>query len=438
MVFEPEIFKAYDIRGTVPGQLDSDTAYKIGRALATIFKGKNAVVGMDMRKSSSMLFDALAKGLIEQGCNVTSIGLCSTPMLYFASGFYDFDLGIMITASHNPAEYNGFKLCRHKAVPISFETGISKIKELVEKGSFKAAKKLGKLKKQGIMEDYKKFILKGTKKFPYKVVVDAGNAMGAIEAELLKEICKIVPLYFDLKPDFPNHEANPLKYETLERLRSTVVREKADFGIAFDGDADRIAFVDEKGAIIPGDFITALIARTFRKEHILYDLRSSRIVAEEIERAGNKPVLFRVGHTLIKAKMRELNAAFTGEVSGHYYFRDVYFAESPVIAAIHIMKLMRGKKLSQLIKPLRKYSQSGEINSDVQDKDAAMKRLEQHFSDAEKILHLDGVSIYCKDWWCNVRPSNTEPKLRLNLEANSEKLMKSKLAEVLAVIRQGE
>lgn len=439
------IFKAYDIRGTYPDQLNEETAYKIGRAFVSFLKCKNAVIGRDMRLSSPALFKALTKGITEQGANVIDIGIATTPMMYFSVAHYGFDAGISITASHNPKEYNGFKLVGKKAVPVSGETGIAEIKRLVEKNDFNESAKKGKITKKEVLKDYVKHTLKfvDVKKIKsFRIVVDAGNATASVVVpELFKHTkCEIIPLYFELDGTFPNHAPNPLESKNLVDLQKKIMAEKADLGIACDGDVDRLFFVDEKGQPVPAEFITALMAKILLSkkpnEKILYDVRSSWIVKEEIEKNKGKAGMCRVGHSLIKSQMRKENALFAGEVSAHYFMRDNYFFEAPFIVTLNILKLLsdENKTLSALIAPLKRYYKIEETNFVVKDKTAKMKELEKLFSDG-KISHLDGIRIDYDDWWFNVRPSNTEPLLRLNLEAKTKQKMEEMAKKIADIIR---
>lgn len=436
-----EIFKAYDVRGIFPDELNEDIAYNIGRAFVVFLKSKEVLVGRDGRLSSPKLFEALAKGITDQGADVIDIGISSTPMFYFAAA--KSPSSIMVTASHNPKEYNGFKFCRENAIPISGDTGIQDIKELVNKNEFEDSAEKGKIIKKEIMEDFIKHSLsfvKTDKRF--KVVVDAANGMGSLTFPKMFEKLpfEFVPLYCEIDFNFPNHEANPLKYENLKDLQKKIIEEKADIGIALDGDADRCMLVDKKGEIVTCDLLTALIGKSLLNNNpgstILYDLRSSKIVKEFIEENGGKAVMCRVGHSFIKKQMRDENAIFAGELSGHFYYKDSFFTESSFITAALILNLMdkENKPLSELVNPLKKYFQSGEINSEVEDKEKKIKDIEEKYKDAE-ILHLDGVSVYYKDWWFNIRMSNTEPVLRLNLEADTKELMEEKRDEILKLIR---
>lgn len=434
------IFKAYDIRGIYGKDLTDDTAYKIGRAFVSFLGCKKVVVGNDMRPHSTNILEALTKGITDQGADAVTLGLCSTPMSYFANGMLEADASIMITASHNPAEWNGFKLCRAQAVPISGETGIADIERLVQTASFTPSSTKGSISSFDIAEAYAKHVTKQAElKRPVRIAADFANAMGVYEAEALKKIMQVTPIFENLDGSFPNHEANPLKLETFKALCEKVRSGQYDFGVAFDGDADRAGFVDETGEIIPMDMITALIAKSMlqhEKGVVLYDLRSSWTVREVIEENGGTPLMCRVGHAFIKQQMREQNAAFAGELSGHYYFRDNYFTESAAMAVIYLANIISRDEtpLSTLIKPFKRYAKSSEINSEVKDVDSVFKRLKENYA-AGKMIELDGLSVEFDDWWFNVRSSNTEPLVRLNLEARNEKLLEKRVAEVLEIIR---
>ena len=442
-----KIFKAYDIRGIYPADINEDVVYKIGRAIVQYLGAKKIVVGRDIRESSLALFGALAKGITEQGADVYDIGLASTPMVYFASGKLDIDGAISLTASHNPAEWNGMKICRAEAVPIGENSGLFEIRDLVMAGNFPEAGKKGKIiPKEEIKNDYidyfSSFANLGDKKF--KVVIDFANAMGILDLDIYKKFpdnIELVTLYDNFDGKVPNHEANPLKTETLKDLQEKVRENNADLGIAYDGDADRVGFIDENGEIIPMDLITALIAKMILEKNpgakIFYDLRSSKSVREFIEENGGVALECPVGHANIKKIMRDEGGAFAGELSGHYYFKENYMAEASTLAAIMLLNLMAetGEKISELVKDVKRYFHSGEINSEVADKDEVINKLKEKYSDG-KISELDGVKIEFPDWWLNVRPSNTEPVLRLNLEANTEELMKEKVNEALKIIRE--
>jgi len=435
------IFKAYDIRGIYGKDLDEEIAYKIGRAFATFLGCKKVVVGYDMRPHSKPLFDAVARGLTEQGADVIDLGMCSTPMSYFANGFLGADAGMIITASHNPGEWNGTKLCREQAIPISGATGIADIERIVNEESFAPkAETPGKITEKSVLDDYISSIRKHAHlQRPVKIAADLANSMGILESEVLKGLIEMDTLFDDYDGTFPNHEANPLKHDTYAALQEKMRAGNYDFGVAFDGDADRVGFTDEKGEIIPMDIITALIAKDLlatEKGVIFYDLRSSWAVKEVIEENGGTPMMSRVGHAFIKQQMRDNNAIFAGELSGHYYFRDNYFTESSSLAVICVANIVSAadKPLSELIKPIMKYYASGEINSTVEDAPAVIEKLKAKYSDGN-MFELDGVSVEFDDWWFNVRMSNTEPLIRLNLEAKTREKMEEKRDELLALIR---
>ena len=436
------IFKAYDIRGIYGDTLTEDIALKIGRAFATFLTCKKVVVGRDMRPHSKPLFDAFAKGLTMQGADVIDLGMCSTPMSYFGNGKLGADASAIITASHNPGEWNGFKLCREKAIPISGATGIMDIERIVNEESFDPeAEQAGSVTTYDIIPEYIDHIRSFAElKRPVNVAIDFANAMGIYEGKVLEGILGIDPLYNDLDGTFPNHEANPLKHDTLEALQEKIRSGNYDFGVAFDGDADRAGFLDEKGNIIPMDMITALIAESILAREkgvaIYYDLRSSWAVKEIIEENGGRPMMSRVGHAFIKQQMRDADAVFAGELSGHYYFKQNYYTESSSLAILYVANIVSqsDQTLSEMIKPIQRYFASGEINSEVQDVDSVFKALREKYGDGQ-VIELDGLSIEFDDWWFNVRSSNTEPLVRLNLEAKTEEKMVAKRDEVLAIIR---
>ena len=434
------IFKAYDIRGIYPTDLNADIAKKIGRAYVEFTGAKKVVVARDMRPHSVVLFEALAAGITEQGADVIDIGLASTPISYHANGILKADSSIMITASHNPGEWNGFKLCRADAVPISGATGIADIERLVSADSWSPAARKGTVSTYDAAQDYAKFLrdhVKFTRKF--KIVVDYANAMGLYEIAGITDLFDIIPMYDTLDGSFPNHEANPLDTETLDAIRAKVIEVGADFGAAFDGDADRCGFIDNKGEIIPMDIFTALIAQDILADGaatILYDLRSSWAVRECIEENGGTAVMSRVGHAFIKAQMREFGAVFAGELSGHYYFKENFTAESQGLALIKLANLLAaaGKPLDELVAPLRRYAFSGEINSKVTDVKRVLDRIHADYADGT-IFELDGVSVEYPDWHFNVRASNTEPLVRLICEAKTQEMMEAKRDELLKLIR---
>jgi len=442
---DQKIFKAYDIRGTYPDQLNEEIAYKVGRALVEYLKPKNVTVGRDMRLSSPKLYEALTKGIVEGGCDVVDIGLVSTDCLYFAVGKFGYDAGVMITASHNPPEYNGFKMCRKEAVPLSGEAGIDQIKELILRDEFPPPQKLGTIEKQDVDSAYVQHLLSFVDKDkikPFKIVVDAGNGMaGKIIPKLFSHLQpKVIPMFFELDGSFPHHLASPIEPENIAPLREKVLIEKADLGAAFDGDADRMFLVDENAFPLGGDMVTALVAKNLLKKEkgatILYNLICSKAVPQIIESSGGKAVRTRVGHALIKPVMKKYNAVFGGEHSGHFYFRNNWFADSGLIALLVCLELIseENKPLSALVKAIDPYFRSGEINSRVDDIPKKIEEIEQHYSSG-KIDHLDGVTVDFGDWWFNVRPSNTEPLLRLNIEANTKEKLEEKKEKLLKLIR---
>ena len=435
------IFKAYDIRGIYGDTINEDIALAIGRAFATFLKCRQVVIGRDMRPHSLPLSEAFSRGLTLEGADVIDLGLCSTPMSYFANGRLGADAGVMITASHNPGEWNGMKLSRRQAVPISGATGIQDIERLVAAGTFDPpAATPGRIRTYNILGEYRDHIRSLAHiERPVQIAADMANAMGICEAKALDGLVELDPLFDTLDGTFPNHEANPLKTETLEALQARVRGGRYDFGVAFDGDADRAGFVDEKGDIVPMDIITALIAQDLlahEKGVILYDLRSSRSVPEVIRENGGTPMMCRVGHAFIKQQMRDHNAVYAGELSGHYYFRENYFTESSAMATLCVANIVSrsDRPLSELVRPIRRYVASGEINARVNDTQAVLRAVKTRYRDG-KLIELDGVSVEYADWWFNVRGSNTEPLIRLNLEARTAELMERKRDEVLALIR---
>lgn len=448
------IFRQYDIRGKYPEEINQGIAYLLGRVLVNFAREQRKVkkidilVGRDNRKSSPALFKAFSEGILDAGGNVLSLGLCTSPIFYFASGFLSLDDGgAMITASHLPKEYNGFKLVRELPFPIDIKSGLREIKEIVRKRVFENPKRAsGKLIEKRVLGEYLKFIFKDLELFrmkPLKVVIDTGNAVtGMIIPRIFKKLnCKIFYLFQKLDSDFPNRPLDCTKTENLKKLKKEVLKRKADLGVAFDGDGDRIAFLDEKGKFISSSIITAFLAylllRESPAEKILYTPNQSRIIPEVIKENGGVPVVWKVGHSNIKKKMRKENILFGGEASAHYYHRSPYFCEAPFFALFKILKeLSRTKRpLSELINPFKKYFYSGEINFDVKDKKKVLKVLEDKFSGGES-LKIDGLRIDFPDWGFNARPSHTEPVLRLVVEAKTKKLMAEKKKELCSLIKK--
>jgi phosphomannomutase len=459
---DPGIFKAYDVRGIYPDQLDEQLAYRVGRAFARVLAGfKNGAgtkdgsangaglrvaVGHDMRLHSPALAREFCRGLTDEGCDVLHIGMVGTEMVYYAIGSRGFDGGASVTASHNPKAWAGFKLLREGALALSGDEGIQDVRRLVETEDFSEPSAEGSLTQADIYEEFQHFALdfiEGDVIRPMEIVLDGGNGMAGPMIGPLIDSFPIAEdrLYFEPNGEFPDHEPNPLLEENRKLIIDTVLDKQAELGIAWDGDADRCFFIDDGGEFVPGDFLTALLAEAVLAKEpgaaIIYDVRASRAVPDTIKRAGGRPVVNRVGHAFFKKRMREEGAAFGGEVSGHYYFRNFWCADSGVVPALLVLELLSVKErtMAELLAPFRKrYFISGEINSDVEDKDAKMKELAEIYSDAE-VTWLDGVSVDYEDWHFNVRPSNTEPLLRLNLEAFTQEEMEARTEEVLRVIR---
>jgi phosphomannomutase len=455
MALDPKLFKAYDIRGLSPEEIDADFAYRVGQAMVMFTKAKTVVVGRDMRDTTPTLFEALARGVNSQGADVIDIGLVTTPMLYYAVAEYDLhDAGIMITASHNPKQYNGFKLCYGDALPIGGESGMKDVRDIALAGPY-PEKKQGTVVETDIRASYfkKLFTRVDVSKFrELDVVVDTANGMeGAVIKEIFSHLpsCRMTGLFLELDGAFPNHEANPLKDETLDALKEAVRSTRADVGVAFDGDGDRVGLVDELGHTVRADIIAALVApRLLAKDPgatVLYDVRESMVAREVVEAAGGRAIMCRVGHGLIKPHMRRENAVFASELSGHFYFRDVYGAESSDLVMLMALELLSeaGQSLSALVAPLMRYHHSGEINSTVADKDRVFALLEETYAhEAAGVSKIDGLRLDFhrddapdEDWWFSVRASNTEPLLRLNLEAKKKDKMEARREELLKIIR---
>jgi phosphomannomutase len=440
------IFKAYDVRGTVPDQLDADLARRVGNAFIAVTGADRVVVGHDMRPSSPDLSQAFAEGAATAGAEVTLIGLASTDELYFASGHLDRP-GAMFTASHNPAHYNGIKMCRSKAQPIGMETGLVDIRDRAASGEVLTAQAPGRIVEQDLLEDYAAYLLRlaPVRGRHLRVVVDAGNGMAGMTAPaVLGQVdVEVVPLYFELDGTFPNHEANPIEPANLVDLQAKVRETRADIGLAFDGDADRCFLVDERGELVSPSVLTALIAaRELAKEPgatVIHNLITSRAVPEIIEERGGTPVRTRVGHSYIKARMAETDAIFGGEHSGHFYFRDFWRADSGMLAALHALAALAegDAPLSQVLAPYSRHVASGEINSEVTDQQGVLSRLEEEWGSRPGVTvdHLDGLSVLHDDWWFNVRASNTEPLLRLNAEGSDIETMQRVRDATLALIR---
>ena len=447
-VLDPKVFKAYDVRGLYPEELDEEGARAIGRAYVEQFEPRRIAVGRDMRLSSPTMAEAVIRGASEAGAEVLDIGLAGTEMLYFAVGELGLDGGIAVTASHNPKEYTGMKIVRAGALPVGGESGLLDVRDrAVSLAAPSRGLTPGQVREYDVWPAFVERVLSFVDVDaiePLRVVIDAANGMGGT---MLPPVLERLPLdavrcYFEPDGSFPNHEPNPLLPENREFIVSKTTEEGADLGVAYDGDGDRCFFVDDTGDFVPGDFITALLAESILEKEpggkIIYDVRASWAVPETIERAGGIPLVNRVGHAYIKHRMREEDAVFAGEVSAHYYFRDFSQADSGVVPFLLLIELIskRGRKLSELLAPYReRYFITGELNTPVADVALKLEELEERFGPEGTVSHLDGLSVDAEDWRMNVRPSNTEPLLRLNLEARSRELMESTRDEVLGVIR---
>ena len=447
-MLDPKVFKAYDVRGIYPTELDEDGAYAIGRAYVEEFGPRKIAVGRDMRVSAPAMAAALIRGAADAGTDVLDLGLVGTEMVYFAVGDLALDGGAAVTASHNPKEYTGMKIVRRGALPVGGDSGLLDVRDralAVASGS--RGEERGHVQEYDIWPAFTERVLSFVDLDaikPLRVVIDAANGMaGAMLPRVLERLpVEAVRCYFEPDGTFPNHEPNPLLPENREFIVAKTLDAGADFGVAFDGDADRCFFVDDSGEFVPGDFVTALLAESVLEKEpgakIIYDLRASWAVAETVERAGGIPLVNRVGHAFIKHRMREEQAAFGGEVSGHYYFRDFSQADSGVIPFLLMLELVskKGRKLSEILRDFRgRYFITGELNTPVEDVPLKLQELKERFGKEGEVSHLDGISVEAEDWHMNVRPSNTEPLLRLNLEARTPELLEQKRDEVLAAIR---
>ena len=446
-MLDPKVFKAYDVRGIYPDELDEAGAYAIGRAYVEEFEPRRIAVGRDMRLSAPAMADAVMRGAAESGADVIDLGLVGTEMVYFAVGELGLEGGIAVTASHNPKQYTGMKIVRRGALPVGGDSGLLDIRTRAMSGARQETGPVGTITQKDIwpqfVERVLSFIDVDTVK-PLRVVIDAANGMaGAMLPPVLERLpIDAVRCFFEPDGSFPNHEPNPLLPENREFIVRKVTEERADLGVAFDGDADRCFFVGDTGEFVPGDFVTALLAESILAKEpgakILYDVRASWAVPQTIERAGGTPLVNRVGHAFFKHRMREEGAVFGGEVSGHYYFRDFSQADSGVVPFLLMLELLskRGEKLSEILRPFsERFFITGELNTPVADVALKLQELKERFGAEGTVSHLDGLSVDAEEWHMNVRPSNTEPLLRLNLEALSPDLMERKRDEVLEVIR---
>lgn len=450
-MIDESIFKAYDIRGVYPDSLNEDVARDIGRAFVSHLglSGSRVIVARDMRESGGSLEKAFIEGVTEAGTDVLALGMVSTDALYFAVGHLEEPGGAMITASHNPKEYNGLKLCREDAIALSGEEGIGQIRELITSGRLPgSAEYPGSVEEGDITREYAEHCLSfidTTDLRRLKIAVDAGNGMaGKMLPPVFESLpFEYVPMYFELDGSFPNHPPNPIEPENIKELQERVLEENADFGAAFDGDADRCFIVDEKGQTIAGDILATLVARNVlekdRGATILYSAVCSKALPELIKNEDGKAIRTQAGHSIIKPLMRSHNAAFGAEHSGHFYFRDNYFADSGIIAMLTVAELVarQEKPISELLAPIDPYVRSGEINSEVEDQRAAIEEVEEYYSDrgGVEVDHLDGLTVDSGDWWFNLRPSNTEPVLRLNVEAEDSETLARERDRILEMIR---
>lgn len=440
-----KIFKAYDIRGIYPEDLDEEAAYKIGAAFAIYIKKVSAkdnpqiAVGRDNRLSSNSLFTQLSKGIISQGVDVINIGLSATPTLYFAVANYNYDGGINVTASHNPKQYNGFKMVRERGISLSETLGIGEVKELAL-SDLKPVKVEGRIIEKDVIEDYV-LANKDKENFNIKIIVDTANSVSGVLIPQILNQTNLTHVFSELDGNFPNHEPDPSKKENVEGFEKKVIEGGFDLGIAFDGDGDRVFFVDEKGEVVSSDLILSLVSsiilRADSNNKISCDLRCSNIARETIESLGGEAIMSKVGHSFIKILMKDKDIYFGGEYTGHYYLRqgNAYY-EAPYFAIFKVLKEMKesGKKISELVEPFKKYYHSGEINFKVENKEEIIKKIESKYSDG-KILTLDGVRIDFNDWWVSIRSSNTEPILRLIVEAKTKEKMEEKVKEIQQIIQ---
>jgi len=448
MKINPSIFKAYDIRGIYPADLDEETANLLGQALVVFLAKKRPkiVVSADNRLSSPGLKKNLIRGILTQGGHVIDIGLATTPIMYFTVANFGYDGGVEVTSSHNPPQYNGFKIVGRGSRPIGEKSGLLEIKKLVFAENF-AKKKKGRIARKNILSDYLRFNLRNFDfegKRRLRIAIDSSNAVaGILTPHLKKELpFEIFPLFEKLDGRFPNHNPDPLKEENLKALCRKVIEKKLDFGAAFDGDGDRIIFVDEKGKIITSDLVASLLSLELLEKHpgakIVYDIRSSNILPETIKNGGGVPLLERIGHSFIKARMRKEKAVFGSELSGHFYCQKHYFCECPIFVLLKVaeMVLSQEKPLSRLVAPFEKYYNSGEINFEVRNKEKSLKEIERKIGRKGRILKIDGLRMDFKDWWFLVRPSNTEPVIRLVVEARNRKILRQK-THILSGILHG-
>lgn len=440
-------FKAYDIRGIYNEDFNKDDVYKIGFFLPELLKADNVLVGRDVRNSSDEIFEYLAQGIIDSGANVYNIGISTTPMVYYITAKHKFAASVQITASHNPAEYNGMKISKFNALPVGYDTGLKQLEEMIQSWEIMVAHKKGKIIDYKVKDEYIEFLKTYVQDYSsLKIAIDCSNGMAAL---LIKKILGKNPIYLfnELDGTFPNHEPNPLIEENVAYLKKTVLEEKCDIGIIFDGDADRVMFVDEKGKFISPDLIIGLMGHYFlekEKGKVLEDIRTSKAVKEYVEELGGEMHTWRVGRAYAALKLREIKGIYGGELAGHYYFRDFFYSDSGIMAALIVLNILsrfkqEGKSMAELIAKIKKYESSGELNFKIEQKTEAMEALKDYFVAEEEpmeILDFDGYRLDFKDWWFNVRPSNTEPYLRVLAEANNKEILKEKINEIETIIKK--
>lgn len=440
-------FKAYDIRGIYNEDFNKDDVYKIGYFLPELLQADNVLVGRDVRNSSDEIFEYLAQGIIDSGANVYNIGISTTPMVYYITAKHKFAASVQITASHNPSEYNGMKISKFNALPVGYDTGLKQLEEMIQKREATIAHKKGKIIDYKVKDEYVEFLKTYVQDYSnLKMAVDCSNGMAGF---LIKKVLGKDPIYlYDaLDGSFPNHEPNPLIEENVADLKKTVVDEQCDIGIIFDGDADRVMFVDEKGQFISPDLIIGLMGHYFlekEKGKVLEDIRTSKAVKEYVEELGGEMHTWRVGRAYAAIKLREINGIYGGELAGHYYFRDFFYSDSGIMAALIVLNILsrfknEGKTMAELIGKIKKYENSGELNFKIEQKTEAMEALKDYFVAEEEpmeILDFDGYRLEFKEWWFNVRPSNTEPYLRVLAEANNKKILKEKINEIETIIKK--
>lgn len=442
-------FHAYDIRGIYNKDFNKEDVYKIGFFLPELLKTRKVLVGRDVRVSSPEIYEYLTSGITDAGADVHNIGLSTTPMVYFSTAKFKFDASVQITASHNPREYNGLKISRTNALPVGYDTGLGELEKMIKEKAVKITAPKGKIIDLAVKDEYLAFLKKYIPDYSnLKIAIDCSNGMAAL---LIKDILGDYPsyIYEDLDGTFPNHEANPLILDNVQDLISLVKKESADIGIIFDGDADRVMFVDEKGQFISPDLMIAVMAHYFLEEKgqkglVIQDIRTSKAVAEYIEQFGSKMHMWRVGRAYAALKLREIDGIYGGELAGHYYFKDFYYSDSGLLASLIILDVVskmkkKGISLSQLISKIATYHNSGEINFKIEKKQDAMDSIKDYFTKEETptaFYDFDGYRIEFKDWWLNVRPSNTEPYLRFLAEAKTQTLLDEKLEKVYQIMNQ--